>query len=170
MFWGYLFFLMFKLSLVLIFISTLHIVWSRTEKEKMEIVEIEEVSDDGPAPDIWTWGLISNRYLPSLRCLSRFYSIIIEICFLRKRSRLYLTKEEQTIKVLWYFFVRRKIKVSTNLQFFLYSDYKWKGIKSKWVQNTKTTIREKILPIKGEMFGNIFVCSMIDISSAFSIV
>ena len=118
MFWGYHFFLMFKLSLVLIFISTFHIVWSRTEKEKMKIVEIEEVSDDGPAPDIWTWGLISNRYLPSLRCLSRFYSIIIEICFLRKRSRLYLTKEEQTIKVLWYFFVRRKIKVSTNLQFF----------------------------------------------------
>ena len=91
---------MFKSILVLVFITTIHVVWA-TEKEKMEIQEVAD-SDEGPAPDIWTWGLISNRYLPSLRfpTMLEFKSFISKICFVRKRSRLYLTKKEQTIKVL----------------------------------------------------------------------
>ena len=49
------------------------------EPEDSEVIMMEMLDGDqeGPAPDIWSWKLIKNRYLPHVR----------------RRNRLYLSKE-----------------------------------------------------------------------------
>ena len=67
--------MMFK-SKHVIFLLLLHnvgpLIAESDEESDMMMIE-----DEGPAPDIWSWKLIRNRYLPHVR----------------RRDRLYLTKD-----------------------------------------------------------------------------
>ena len=44
------------------------------QKEGEEVVGLEESEElQGPAPDIWAWGLQAGRYLPHIRRRNRLY-------------------------------------------------------------------------------------------------
>ena len=58
-----------SLVLVLHIIGTLNV---ESEESEM-LMEMLEYDLEGPAPDIWSWKLIKNRYLPHVRRRNRLY-------------------------------------------------------------------------------------------------
>ena len=64
-------------TLVLLLLHIIGILNDESEESEM-MMEMLDEDLEGPAPDIWAWKLIKNRYLPHVR----------------RRNRLYLSKDD----------------------------------------------------------------------------